>query len=173
MPGPPGSLSRFSGLTDVLGDADRPGGAGRSSSACSAAFLDRPDARTIVNQNPDLIVVSVGMTLGPGGRRDRPLGGLGAGVLPASVLGIALVDWGWPFWLAFAACLARRRGSAAWSTAWSRSSGRSPRSSSRWGCSRWPGARPTWSRARRRSTSARGSSGSPGRFPAWEPRRRS
>jgi ribose transport system substrate-binding protein len=46
---------------------------------------------------------------------------------------------GWPWPPALASV-----GSAVWPTAWSRCSGRSPRSSSRSACWRWPGARPTW-----------------------------
>ena len=68
--------------------------------------------RIIVNQIPDLTVVAVGMTL------VLVIGGIDLSVgsvlaLAGSVLGIALVDWGWPFWLALSPAWASR-GSAAW-----------------------------------------------------------
>jgi ribose transport system permease protein len=71
----------------------------------SRHFWTPPTLRIIVNQIADLTVVAVGMTLVlVVGGIDLSVGSVLA--LSGTVLGIALVDRGWPFWLAFGACLA-------------------------------------------------------------------
>jgi ribose transport system permease protein len=67
-------------------------------------FWTGQTVRIIINQIPDLTVVAVGMTL------VLVIGGIDLSVgsvlaLAGSVLGLALVDWGWPFWLALVAGL--------------------------------------------------------------------
>jgi ribose transport system permease protein len=70
----------------------------------SRYFWTGQTLRTIVNQNPDLIVVSVGMTLVlVVGGIDLSIGSVLA--FAGVMLGITLVDRGWPPGLAFAACL--------------------------------------------------------------------
>ncbi len=59
----------------------------------------------MANQIPDLTVIAVGMTL------VLIIGGIDLSVgsvlaLGAAVLGVAMVDWGWPLWAAAALCLA-------------------------------------------------------------------
>jgi ribose transport system permease protein len=61
--------------------------------------------RSVVNQVPDLMVVTAGMTLVViAGGIDLSVGSVLA--LSGVVLGIAMADWGWPLLLAVAACLA-------------------------------------------------------------------
>ena len=94
--------------------------------------------QSVVNQVPDLMVVAVGMTLVMiGGGIDLSVGSVLA--FSGAVLGIAMADWGWPLLPAVAACLAV--GAACGSLSGLISvRGRSPRSSSRWGCSKSRGA---------------------------------
>jgi ribose transport system permease protein len=71
----------------------------------SRYFFTAQTLRTIVNQNADLTVVAVGMTL------VLVIGGIDLSVgsvlaFSGTVLGLALVDGGWPLWLAFLVCLA-------------------------------------------------------------------
>ena len=99
------SLSRLSGLTDVLGMLIVLAGLVLLFGLLSRYFWTGQTLRTIVNQNPDLIVVSVGMTLVlVVGGIDLSVGSVLA--FSGVVLGITLVDRGWPLGLAFAACLA-------------------------------------------------------------------
>jgi ribose transport system permease protein len=71
----------------------------------SGRFLSPRTFTTIANGIPDLLVVSVGMTLVMlVGGIDLSVGSVLA--LSASVLGLALTAWGWPVWAAVAACLA-------------------------------------------------------------------
>ena len=61
--------------------------------------------QSVVNQVPDLLVVAVAMTLVLiGGGIDLSVGSVLA--LSGTVLGMAMIDWGWPLVLAVAACLA-------------------------------------------------------------------
>ena len=73
--------------------------------ALSEHFLTARTLGTLANRIPALTVVAVGMTfvLIIGGI-DLSVGSLLA--LAGAVLGVALVDWQWPLWLAMAACLA-------------------------------------------------------------------
>ena len=105
IPGPSRVLSRRSGLSDVLGMVIVLGGLVILFGLLSKHFWTAQTLKIIVNQIADLTVVSVGMTfvLVVGGI-DLSVGSVLA--LAGTVLGIALVDWHWPFWLAFAGCLA-------------------------------------------------------------------
>ena len=105
VPGPLRMLSRRSGLSDVLGMLIVLGGLAILFGLLSKHFWTGQTVKIIVNQIADLTVVSVGMTfvLVIGGI-DLSVGSVLA--LAGTVLGIALVDWHWPFWLAFAGCLA-------------------------------------------------------------------
>jgi ribose transport system permease protein len=70
----------------------------------SGNFLTPATFVTIANNIPDLLVVSVGMTLVLiVGGIDLSVGSVMA--LSASVMGMALTYLGWPFWLGVAACL--------------------------------------------------------------------
>ena len=73
--------------------------------ALSEHFLTARTLGTLANRIPALTVVAVGMTfvLIIGGI-DLSVGSLLA--LAGAVLGVALVDWHWPLWLAMVACLA-------------------------------------------------------------------
>jgi ribose transport system permease protein len=73
-------------------------------SRLSRHFFTPQTLSLIVNQNADLTVVAVGMTL------VLVIGGIDLSVgsvlaFSGTVLGLALVDGGWPFWLALLACL--------------------------------------------------------------------
>jgi ribose transport system permease protein len=104
-PMPSRRLFRRSGLSDVLGMLIVLGGLAILFGLLSKHFWTGQTLKIIVNQIADLMVVSVGMTfvLVIGGI-DLSVGSVLA--LAGTVLGIALVDWHWPFWLAFAGCLA-------------------------------------------------------------------
>ena len=67
-------------------------------SLLSDHFLSRRTFATIANQVPDLTLIAVGMTfvLVVAGI-DLSVGSVMA--LSGAVLGVALVDWGWPLWL--------------------------------------------------------------------------
>src|SRR4051794_1438553 len=94
-----GSLPRLSGLTDVLGMLIVLAGLILLFGMLSRYFWTGQTLRTIINQNPDLIVVSVGMTLVlVVGGIDLSVGSVLA--FSGVVLGIALVDRGWPLGLA-------------------------------------------------------------------------
>ncbi len=69
------------------------------------SFLTEATFRTIANQSADTILVAVGVTfvLVVGGI-DLSVGSVIA--LGGAVLGVCLVDYGWPLWAAIAACLA-------------------------------------------------------------------
>jgi len=70
----------------------------------SRYFLSGQTFRTILNQNADLTVVAVGMTLVlVVGGIDLSVGSVLA--FSGTVLGLALVDGGWPFWMALLACI--------------------------------------------------------------------
>jgi ribose transport system permease protein len=98
------ALQRLSGLADVLGMLVVLAGLVLLFGLLSRYFWTGQTLRTIVNQNPDLIVVSVGMTLVlVVGGIDLSVGSVLA--FAGVVLGITLVDRGWPAGLAFAACL--------------------------------------------------------------------
>ena len=73
--------------------------------ALSEHFLTTRTLATLANRIPALAAVAVGMTfvLIIGGI-DLSVGSLLA--LAGSVLGVALLDWHWPLWLAMLACLA-------------------------------------------------------------------
>jgi ribose transport system permease protein len=101
---PPWTGSGLSGLTDILGMLIVLGGLILLFGLLSNHFWTGQTLRIIVNQIADLTVVAVGMTL------VLVIGGIDLSVgsvlaLAGTVLGIALVDWGWPFWLALVACL--------------------------------------------------------------------
>jgi ribose transport system permease protein len=98
-------LAWVSGLSDVLGMLVVLGGLAVLFGLLSRHFWTPLTLRIIVNQIADLTVVAVGMTLVlVAGGIDLSVGSVLA--LSGTILGIALVDFGWPFWLAFAACLA-------------------------------------------------------------------
>jgi ribose transport system permease protein len=70
----------------------------------SESFLTWRTLSTLANRIPTLMVVSAGMTL------VLIIGGIDLSVgsvlgLGGAVLGVALVDWHWPFWSASLACL--------------------------------------------------------------------
>jgi len=73
-------------------------------SLLSDHFLSRRTFATIANQVPDLTLIAVGMTfvLVVAGI-DLSVGSVMA--LSGAVLGVALVDWGWPLWLGVILCL--------------------------------------------------------------------
>ncbi|MFG0332920.1 MAG: ABC transporter permease [Maioricimonas sp. JB049] len=74
-------------------------------SSLSDHFLTLRTLTTIANQIPDLTVIAVGMTLVLIiGGIDLSVGSLLA--FSAAVLGVAMVDWGWPLWAGAIACLA-------------------------------------------------------------------
>src|SRR4051794_32600696 len=99
------STFRLSGLTDVLGMLIVLAGLILLFGMLSRYFWTGQTLRTIVNQNPGLIVVSVGMTLVlVVGGIDLAVGSVLA--FAGVVLGITLVEKGWPLGLAFAAGLA-------------------------------------------------------------------
>lgn len=96
--------SRLSSLSDVLAMLIVLAGLSAFFGLWTRHFWTGQTVRIIVNQIPDLTVVAVGMTL------VLVIGGIDLSVgsvlaLAGSVLGIALVDWGWPFWLALVAGL--------------------------------------------------------------------
>lgn len=102
---PDWSAARFSGVGDVVGMLIVLVLLVLLFGGLSRHFWTGQTLRIIVNQIADLTVVAVGMTL------VLVIGGIDLSVgsvlaLAGTVLGIALVDWGWPFWLALAACLA-------------------------------------------------------------------
>ncbi|QGQ21797.1 ABC transporter permease [Gimesia benthica] len=67
-------------------------------------FLTRQTLATVANNIPDLLVISVGMTLVLIiGGIDLSVGSLLA--LSSAVLGVCMVDWGWPLWAAVPVCL--------------------------------------------------------------------
>jgi ribose transport system permease protein len=95
---------RLSSLGDVLAMLFVLAGLSAFFGLSTRHFWTGQTVRIIVNQIPDLTVVAVGMTL------VLVIGGIDLSVgsvlaLAGSVLGIALVDWGWPFWLALVAGL--------------------------------------------------------------------
>src|SRR3954454_19792125 len=99
------AVSRLSGLTDVLGMLIVLAALVLLFGLLSRHFWTGQTLKTIVNQNPDLIVVSVGMTLVlVVGGIDLSVGSVLA--FAGVVLGITLVEKGWPLGLAFAAGLA-------------------------------------------------------------------
>jgi ribose transport system permease protein len=96
--------SRFSGLVDILVMLLVLGSLILLFGLLSNHFWTGQTLRIIVNQIADLTVVSVGMTL------VLVIGGIDLSVgsvlaLAGCVLGIAIADWNWPFWLALLACL--------------------------------------------------------------------
>jgi ribose transport system permease protein len=98
------AVFRLGSLADVLGMLIVLLGLSLLFGLLSKHFWTGQTLRIIVNQIADLTVVSVGMTL------VLVIGGIDLSVgsvlaLAGTVLGIALVDWGWPVPLAFALCL--------------------------------------------------------------------
>ena len=73
-------------------------------STLSDRFLTVQTLASVANQIPDLTVIAVGMTfvLIIGGI-DLSVGSVMA--FGAAVLGVAMVDWGWPLWAGIALCL--------------------------------------------------------------------
>ena len=73
-------------------------------SSLSDNFFSRPVLATIANQIPGLTVIAVGMTfvLIIGGI-DLSVGSVMA--FAAAMMGVAMVDWGWPLWAAACLCL--------------------------------------------------------------------
>lgn len=70
----------------------------------SRHFLTLRTLQSVVNQVPDLMVIATGMTLVMiAGGIDLSVGSVLA--LSGIVLGIAMVDWGWPLVPAIALCL--------------------------------------------------------------------
>ncbi|QDT27377.1 Ribose transport system permease protein RbsC [Gimesia panareensis] len=73
-------------------------------SLMSNHFLSRQTLVTVANNIPDLLVISVGMTLVLIiGGIDLSVGSLLA--LSSAVLGVCMVNWGWPLWAAVPVCL--------------------------------------------------------------------
>lgn len=73
-------------------------------SLMSNHFLSKQTLVTVANNIPDLLVISVGMTLVLIiGGIDLSVGSLLA--LSSAVLGVCMVDWGWPLWAAVPICL--------------------------------------------------------------------
>lgn len=73
-------------------------------SLMSNNFLSKQTLVTVANNIPDLLVISVGMTLVLIiGGIDLSVGSLLA--LSSAVLGVCMVDWGWPLWSAVPVCL--------------------------------------------------------------------
>ncbi|MFO0888906.1 MAG: ABC transporter permease [Isosphaeraceae bacterium] len=100
----PGIRRRLSGMGDVLGMLAVLGALILLFGMLSKYFWTAQTLRTIVNQNADLTVVAVGMTL------VLVIGGIDLSVgsvlaFSGTVLGMTLVDRGWPLWLAVVACL--------------------------------------------------------------------
>lgn len=70
----------------------------------SEHFLSQQTLVTVANNIPDLLVISVGMTLVLIiGGIDLSVGSLLA--LSSAMLGVCMVDWGWPLWSAIPVCL--------------------------------------------------------------------
>lgn len=70
----------------------------------SEHFLSQQTLVTVANNIPDLLVISVGMTLVLIiGGIDLSVGSLLA--LSSAMLGVCMVDWGWPLWSAVPVCL--------------------------------------------------------------------
>ena len=70
----------------------------------SEHFLSQQTLVTVANNIPDLLVISVGMTLVLIiGGIDLSVGSLLA--LSSAMLGMCMVDWGWPLWSAVPVCL--------------------------------------------------------------------
>ncbi len=96
---------RLSGLTDVLGMLAVLAILVIFFGLLSRHFLTLRTLQSVLNQVPDLMVIATGMTLVLiAGGIDLSVGSVLA--LSGVVLGVAIVDWGWPLGPAIALCLA-------------------------------------------------------------------
>jgi ribose transport system permease protein len=102
--GPRRLASRLGGLNEVLGMLVVLGVLVVFFGLLSRHYWTLATLQSVINQVPDLTVIAVGMTLVlVAGGIDLSVGSVLA--LSGVVLGIAMVDWGWPLLPAVAACL--------------------------------------------------------------------